>query len=97
MMGSRPVRESAELVIWSATALLGVMVGLGTAFMLWSGFHHSTDPAIVDAAVVALAVGMALVAVAIDKLTIRLFVWAACATLLIAFFAAPGFFVALAG
>ena len=97
MMGSRPVREPAELVIWSAAALLGLMVGLGTAFTLWSGFRHSTDPAIVAAAVVALAVGLSLVAVAIDTLPARLFVWAACATLIIAFFAGPSFFIALAG
>lgn len=97
MMGSRPVREPAELVIWSAASLLGVMIGLGTAFMLWSAFRHSTDQAIVAGAVVALAVGLSLIAVAIDNLATRLFVWAASATLVIAFFAAPGFFLALAG
>jgi hypothetical protein len=97
MMGSRPVREPAELVIWSATALLGIMVGIGTAFMLWSGFRHAMDDALVDAAVLAIASGLSLVAVAMDNLTARLFVWAACATLLIAFFTGASFFVALAG
>lgn len=96
MMGSRPVREPAELVIWSATALLGIMVGIGTAFMLWSGFHRSTDQAIVGAAIVALGLGLSLVAVAIDNVTVRLFIWSASLTIIVAFFSGAGFFAALA-
>jgi hypothetical protein len=97
MMGSRPVREPAELVIWSASSLLGVMVGIGTAFILWSQFRLVADQPIVDGTVVALAVGLSLIAVAVDNLTARLFMWAACATLAIAFFTAPGLFAAITG
>ena len=94
-MGSRPVREPAEFVIWSASALLGVMVGIGTAYMFWGQFHQSTDQAVVYGAILALAAGLALIAVAIDNLTARLFVWTACATLAIAFFTGSGIFAAL--
>ena len=95
MMGSRPVREPAEFVIWGATALLGMMVGIGTAFMFWGQFHQSADQAIVNAALVALAVGLSLIAVAVERLTVRVFIWAACATLIVAFFTGSGLFAAL--
>ncbi|HET9030475.1 MAG TPA: hypothetical protein VFN49_09870 [Candidatus Aquilonibacter sp.] len=95
MMGSRPVREPAEFVIWSATALLGIMVGIGTAFMLWSAFHSSAEQSLVAAAIVAIALGLSLVALAIDNIPSRLFVWVAAATLVIAFFTGPTFFAAL--
>lgn len=97
MMGSRPVREPTELVIWSASALLGIVVGIGAAFTLWAQLHRSADVAILDGAVVALGVGLCLIAVALDNLTTRLFIWAASAGLLLAFFAGSSLFQSLAG
>ncbi len=97
MMGSRPVREPTELVIWSASALLGIVVGIGTAFTLWVQLHRTADQAILDGAVVAVAVGLSLIAVAVDNLTTRLFIWAASVGLALAFFAGAGAFASLAG
>ena len=97
MMGSRPVREPTELVIWSASALLGIMVGIGAAFMLWSQLHRSADQAILDAAVVAVAAGFSLVSVALDNFLARLFVWAASAALVVSFFAGAPLFSSLLG
>ena len=97
MMGSRPVREPTELVIWSATALLGMTVGVATAFILWSQLYRSADHVVLDGATLAIAAGLSLVAVAMEKLTARLFVWAGCAALVIAFFAGAGLFATLVG
>lgn len=97
MMGSRPVREPTELVIWSASALLGIVVGIGTAFTLWVQLHRTADHAILDGAVIALAVGLSLIAVAVDNLTTRLFIWAVSAGLILAFFAGSSAFASLAG
>jgi len=97
MMGSRPVRETNELVIWGASALLGIVVGIGTAFSLWVQLHRTADQAVLAGAVVALAVGLSLIAVALDNLTTRLFIWAASTGLLLAFFTGSGLFASLAG
>jgi hypothetical protein len=97
MMGSRPVREPTELVIWSASSLLGIMIGIGTAFTLWAQLHRTAEQAILDGAVVAVGLGLALIAIAVDNFAGRLFVWAASAGLLLAFFAGSGLFASLAG
>ena len=97
MMGSRPVREPTELVIWSATALLGLVVGIGTAFSLWTQLHRTADQAVLDGAVLALSIGLSLIAVAVDNLTTRLFIWAAAAGLILSFFVGSGLFASLAG
>jgi multisubunit Na+/H+ antiporter MnhB subunit len=97
MMGSRPVREPTELVIWSASALLGIVVGIGTAFTVWVQLHRAADQGLLDGAVVAIALGLALVAVAVDNLTTRLFIWAVSGGLILAFFAGSGLFASLAG
>ncbi len=97
MMGSRPVREPTELVILSASALLGLVVGIGTAFTLWVRLHRAADQAVLDGAVVALSVGLSLVAVAVDNRTTRLFIWTASAGLILAFFTGSALFATLAG
>ncbi len=97
MMGSRPVREPNEFVIWSASTLLGLVLGIGTAFMLWVQLHRSADRAVLDGAVVALALGLSLVAVAVENRTTRLFMWSSAAGLVGAFFAGAGAFASLAG
>ncbi|MBV8638164.1 MAG: hypothetical protein JO322_08755 [Candidatus Eremiobacteraeota bacterium] len=97
MMGSRPVREPAELVIWSASALLGLVVGIGTAFILWSQLHRGADQVVLDGAIIAIATGLSLVAVAVDNVIARLFIWAACAAMVIAFFAGATMFASLVG
>lgn len=95
MMGSRPVRESAEVVIWGATSLLGIMVGVGTAFMLWSQLHNRNVPVMLDAAVIALAVGLGLIGVAVTNAPTRVFLWVLAGAFVLAFFAGGGAFAAL--
>lgn len=92
MMKTRPAQVPADLVISVSSALLGLIVGTGAAFGLWSQLHHTGEPAMLTAAVVALATGLALVAVAVEKLSPRLFLLAAALSLALAFFAGAGAF-----
>ena len=97
MIRERSVQEPSELVIWSATALLGVLLGVGVAFMLWGQLHHTGEPTLLDAAVFALGLGFGLVGLALESLTTRIFLVALSAALLLGFFTLGGAFSALAG
>ncbi len=97
MMGSRPVREPTELVIWSASSLLGIVIGIGIAFTLWVQLHRTAEPGVLNGGVLAVGAGLALVAIAVDNLTARLFIWATAAGLILGFFAGSGLFASLAG
>lgn len=72
-MGDRPVQEPTELVIGGAIALLGIVLGAGFAFALWSALHHTDERAILSGAVGALGVGLVLVGLATSRFTTRLF------------------------
>ena len=97
MIRERSFQEPSELVIWSATALLGVLLGLGVAFMLWAQIHRTGEPALLDAAVFAMGLGLGLVGLALRNLTPRIFSVALGVALLLAFFTLGGVFSTLAG
>ena len=44
MMPDRSLREPNEVVIWTSTSLLAIVVGLGTAFFLWLSLHRTDRP-----------------------------------------------------
>lgn len=95
MMNERPASVPAEMVIGVSTALLGVLVGVGAAFGLWSQLHHTATPSVLDTAVVALAGGLALVALAVQSFAARLFLLVAALTLALAFFSGATLFATL--
>jgi hypothetical protein len=95
MMGSRPVGEANEAVIWGSASLLGVLAGVGLAFGLWSQLHGSSEPALLTAAVASLSAGLGLIAVALENIPARLFLVALAMALPIAFFGGGPAFAAI--
>jgi hypothetical protein len=89
MMKERPAQVPAEIVIGISTTLLGVLSGVGVAFMLWSQLHHTSVPGVLTAAVVAMASGLIMVGFAVQSLSTRLFLIVAACSLTLAFFAGP--------
>jgi hypothetical protein len=96
MMKERPAQMPADIVISASTALLGVLLGFGTAFALWSQLHRTTVPDVLTASVVALAAGLILVGFAIQNFSVRLFLVVAACSLALAFFAGSPAFAAIA-
>jgi hypothetical protein len=96
MMKERPAQMPAEIVIGVSTALLGILVGLGTAFALWSQLHRTTVPDVLTASVVALATGLILIGFAVQNFSVRLFLIVAACSLALAFFAGSPAFTAIA-
>lgn len=95
MMKERPAQVPAEVVIGISAALLGVILGIGAAYGLWSQLHHTAEPTMLTAAVVALTTGLALVACSVQTFSTRLFLAAAALSLALAFFAGSGAFASL--
>ena len=86
MMGEQPARGSANVIIFSATALLAVVVALGVAYGLWTELHRTSERAVLTAAVSALGAGTGLLGFAMDKLVTRLFLLVLGTTLILGFF-----------
>jgi hypothetical protein len=97
MMSQERRHEPSDLVIWGAATLLGVVSGIGAAFVLWGQLQKTAEPAILSFSVVAMAIGLGLVAFALRARTGRLFLWALAATLMVAFFIGAGPFSAISG
>ncbi len=97
MMHERPLQEPSDLVIWGAASLLGVLLGVAVAFMLWTQLHRTGDPAMLGGAVVALGGGLGLMGLSLRGLTGRLFLAALACALLLGFFTLGGAFSTLAG
>ena len=95
MLKERPAQVPAEIVIGTSTALLGIIVGVGTAYGLWSQLHHTSAPGILTAAVVALAAGLIMIGAAVQNINSRLFMIVAACSLALAFFAGPAAFSTL--
>ena len=97
MMSQERRHAPTDLVIWGAATLLGVVFGIGTAFVLWGQLHKTAEPSILTVAVVSMAVGLGLVAFALRARSGRLFLWALAVTLIVAFFAGASSFGAVLG
>lgn len=95
MMSERPVPESTDVVILTATGLLGAVLGAAVAFGLWTQLHHSAD-GLVTPAVAALGIGLSLTGFALPRFTTRLFLLMLGLSLLAAFFLGGPFFKTLA-
>jgi hypothetical protein len=97
MSQERQRLEPSDLVIWGSATLLGVVSGIGAAFVLWGQLHKTAEPGMLSLAVVSMAIGLSLVAFALRARTGRLFLWALAASLAVAFFVGSGSFSAIAG
>lgn len=96
-MSQESRHEPTDVVIWGAATLLGVVSGVGAAFVLWGQLQKTAEPAFLSVSVVAMALGMGLVAFALRARTGRLFLWALALTLMLAFFVGSGPFSAISG
>jgi hypothetical protein len=74
VMPDRSLGEPTEYVIWGASGLLALLLGLGAAFVLWAGLHRSAEVALVDAAVAILGAGLLLLGLATERPLVRLFI-----------------------
>ena len=92
MMGEQPAKAPADAIIFAATALLGIVVGVGVAFSLWTELHRTSEHAVLSAAVSAFSVGMGCIAFAVAKPAARLFLLVFAVTLVMAFFLGGGVF-----
>ena len=72
-MRDRSFPEPTEYVIWGASGLLALLLGLGSAFFLWVVLRHSEHPGLAAAAVYSLAAGVILIGVALERPLIRIF------------------------
>jgi hypothetical protein len=97
MMGDRPVLRPTEAVIWGTTGALGVLTGVGAAFLLWGQLHLTAERGLLTAALAALTAGLALIGWAAPGVTARVFLIAAALSLLVAFFVGGSLFSTLGG
>jgi hypothetical protein len=72
-MRSRTLGEPSEYVIWAASGLLAVLLGLGGAFVLWYVLHRASNASLIDAAICAFGAGLTLLGLATGKQMARVF------------------------
>jgi hypothetical protein len=72
-MPERLFTGPSEFVIWTVSALLALVAGLGTAFFLWSLLRHTGEPVVAQAAIVSFGIGLALVGISTEKALVRVF------------------------
>ncbi len=73
VMREHSLPEPSDVVIWGASALLSLVVGLGTAFFLWMALHRAAQPMLAQGAVITLGVGLALLGLSTERPLVRLF------------------------
>ena len=74
MMPDRSLREPAEYVIWGASALLALLVGIGASFAIWAGLRGVAQTGLAHAAVGMLGVGLILIGFSVERPVARLFI-----------------------
>lgn len=94
-MALRPIEQPADIVIWGSTSALGVVTGVGAAYLLWNDLHASANPGILSLAVVAFCVGLGLVGMALRQSPTRVFLLVASISMALAFFLGSGAFSSL--
>jgi uncharacterized membrane protein YgdD (TMEM256/DUF423 family) len=95
MIKPRSAQEPVEIVILTASTLLGALCGAAAAFLLWSQTRHVADPGMLTAAALALATGVGLVSLTVERRSVQLCLAAAAVTLAIAFFSGGAVFATL--
>ncbi len=85
MMPDRSVGEPNDVVIWGASGLLALLLGLGTAFFLWLTLHRSDQTIVAQAAVGSLSLGLVLVGLGAERPMSRVFFVLLAATLVLGY------------
>jgi hypothetical protein len=84
-MGDRSVREPTEYVIWACVTLLGLLLGLASAFVLWAALQRSADGGLAHVAVGALGVGVVLIGLSVERPLTRAFMVSTAAMLILGY------------
>jgi len=85
MMRDRSVGEPTEYVIWGSVTLLGMLIGVATAFVLWAAFQKTAAPGLAQLAVGALGVGVVLIGLSVERPLARAFLVTLAAVLIVGY------------
>ena len=77
--------EPSEIVIWSAGGLLAVVLGIGAAFFLWSGFQDAAHIQLAPFLVAGFSTGVLLLGMASKRPLVRTIVALFAVTLVLSF------------
>jgi hypothetical protein len=73
VMPDRSLPEPTDYVIWGASGLLALVLGLGSAFFLWVALHRTDRVDLADGAVASLGLGLLLIGMAAERPATRVF------------------------
>jgi hypothetical protein len=86
------IAEPSEIVIWAASGLLAIVLGIGGAFFLWAGFRGEEHWDVVAFFVAGLGAGVLLLGLAARQYLIRAVLVLFAVTLVLSFIAgSPSF------
>ncbi len=85
MMPDRSLGEPNDVVIWGASGLLALLLGLGTAFFLWLTLHRSDQAIVAQGAVGSLSLGLVLIGLGAERPMPRVFFVLLAATLVLGY------------
>ena len=72
-MPDHSLREPNDAVIWGASGLLALVLGLGMAFFLWFALHRADQVLVAQGAVGSLSIGLVLVGLGTGRPLTRVF------------------------
>jgi hypothetical protein len=85
MLPDRSLGEPNEVIIWGASGLLALLLGLGTAFFLWLALHRSDQAMVAQGAVGSLSIGLVLIGLGTQRPMTRVFFVLMAATLVLGY------------
>jgi hypothetical protein len=87
-----PLAQPSEIVIWGASGLLAILLGIGSAFFLWLGLRDVNHVEIAPLLVAGFGLGVLLLGLASKHFWIRAIVVLFAVTLVLSFIAgSPSF------
>ncbi|MGA8535130.1 MAG: hypothetical protein WB615_13560 [Candidatus Tumulicola sp.] len=79
------LRGPNEVVIWGASGLLALLLGLGGAFVAWFALHRTAETVMAQGAVGSLSLGIVLVGLGAQRPLTRVFLVLLAATLVLGY------------
>ncbi|MBV8373316.1 MAG: hypothetical protein JOY69_08665 [Candidatus Eremiobacteraeota bacterium] len=85
MLRERSLTGTNNVIIWGASGLLALVLGVGIAFSLWLGLHRVDQALVAQAAVGSLSLGLVLIGVGAQRPMTRVFFVLLAATLVLGY------------
>jgi hypothetical protein len=85
MLPDRSLGEPNDVVIWGASGLLALVLGLGIAFFLWFALHRADQTIVAQGAVGSVSLGLVLIGLGAERPTTRVFFVLLAATLVLGY------------